>query len=91
MAPLHSEAVPEQQAPAPDLTLPFRREYFKYRTVKSGDTPESMGYAGFRLMFPFEGAGDLGERAAVDGRDAVEGAAIGRGDALSVDEGTAVE
>jgi glucans biosynthesis protein len=37
--------------------VPFRREYFKYRTVKSGDTPESMGYAGFRLMHPFEGAG----------------------------------
>ena len=38
-------------------TIPFRREYFKYRTVKTGDTPETMGFAGFRLMFPFGGPG----------------------------------
>jgi glucans biosynthesis protein len=37
--------------------VPFRREYFKYRTLKTGETPETMGFAGFRLMFPFGGAG----------------------------------
>jgi glucans biosynthesis protein len=37
--------------------ISFRREYFNYRSVKPGPIPETMGYAGFRLMFPFAGAG----------------------------------
>jgi glucans biosynthesis protein len=37
--------------------LPFRREYFKYRSVQPGDVPEKMGFAGFRLMYPFAGPG----------------------------------
>jgi periplasmic glucans biosynthesis protein len=35
--------------------IPFRREHFHYRSVKPGDVPETMGFAGFRLMFPLEG------------------------------------
>jgi glucans biosynthesis protein len=35
--------------------IPFQREDFKYRSVKPGDTPETMGFAGFRMMFPFDG------------------------------------
>ncbi len=38
-------------------TIPFRREYFNYRTAKSGEIPETLGFAGFRLMHPFGGAG----------------------------------
>ena len=38
-------------------TIPFRREYFKYRTVEPGAIPETMGFAGFRMMFPFDGRG----------------------------------
>ncbi|MBL9190345.1 MAG: glucan biosynthesis protein [Opitutaceae bacterium] len=37
--------------------IPFRREYFNYRTVKSGEIPPDLGFAGFRLMFPFGGPG----------------------------------
>lgn len=37
--------------------IPFRREYFNYRSVKSGDIPPDLGFAGFRLMFPFGGPG----------------------------------
>jgi glucans biosynthesis protein len=37
--------------------IPFRRDYFQYRDVKAGEMPESMGFAGFRLMFPFDGPG----------------------------------
>jgi glucans biosynthesis protein len=37
--------------------LPFRREYFNYGDVKAGPMPETMGFAGFRLMFPFGGPG----------------------------------
>lgn len=37
--------------------IPYRREYFNYRTLKTGDTPETMGFAGFRIMFPFPGHG----------------------------------
>ena len=39
--------------------IPFRREYFNYRSLKSGQIPESLGFAGFRLMFPFHGSGTL--------------------------------
>lgn len=39
--------------------IPFRREYFNYgihyRTLKPGDVPDTLGFAGFRLMFPLEG------------------------------------
>jgi glucans biosynthesis protein len=45
-----SEAVP----------IPFRREYFNYgvhyRTMKPGDLPDTLGFAGFRLMFAFDGS-----------------------------------
>jgi len=37
--------------------IPFRREDFHYRSVKPGPAPETMGFAGFRLMFPFDGPG----------------------------------
>jgi glucans biosynthesis protein len=37
------------------VPLPFRREYFKYRTVKTGALPEDMGFSGFRVMFPMSG------------------------------------
>lgn len=37
--------------------IPFRREYFNYRTVKTGVIPADLGFAGFRLMFPFGGPG----------------------------------
>ena len=37
--------------------IPFRRDYFNYRAVKAGAMPETMGFAGFRMMFPFGGAG----------------------------------
>jgi glucans biosynthesis protein len=36
-------------------TVPFRREYFNYRDVEVGPMPASMGFAGFRLMFPLDG------------------------------------
>lgn len=39
--------------------IPFRREYFNYKTLKTGPTPETMGFAGFRLMYPFAGPGTL--------------------------------
>lgn len=43
------------------VPIPFRREYFNYgihyRTMKPGDVPETLGFAGFRLMYPLEGAG----------------------------------
>lgn len=35
--------------------IPFLAEQFNYRSVKPGITPETMGFAGFRLMFPFAG------------------------------------
>lgn len=37
--------------------VPFRRDYYNYRAVKPGDMPASMGFAGFRLMYPFGGDG----------------------------------
>lgn len=37
--------------------IPFRREHFNYRTVKTGEIPADLGFAGFRLMFPLGGAG----------------------------------
>jgi glucans biosynthesis protein len=35
--------------------IPFRPEYFRYRSVEPKEIPETMGFAGFRLMYPFEG------------------------------------
>src|SRR5688500_9709225 len=35
--------------------IPFRKELFNYRSVKPGVMPETMGFAGFRLMYPFDG------------------------------------
>jgi periplasmic glucans biosynthesis protein len=37
--------------------IPFRREEFNYRSVTPGPMPTTMGFAGFRLMFPFNGPG----------------------------------
>ena len=37
--------------------LPFRPEYFNYRTLKTGEMPATMGFAGFRVMFPLDGFG----------------------------------
>jgi glucans biosynthesis protein len=37
--------------------VPFRREYFHYRGAKSGELPATMGFAGFRLMYPLDGSG----------------------------------
>jgi glucans biosynthesis protein len=37
--------------------VPFRREYFHYRGTKSGELPATMGFAGFRLMYPLDGSG----------------------------------
>ena len=36
--------------------IPFRRELFNYNDVKTGEIPADMGFAGFRLMYPFGGA-----------------------------------
>jgi periplasmic glucans biosynthesis protein len=42
------------------VPIPFRRESFNYgihyRTLKPGDVPDTLGFAGFRLMFPLESA-----------------------------------
>lgn len=35
--------------------VPFRREYFNYRDVAVGAIPPSLGFAGFRLMYPWGG------------------------------------
>ncbi len=40
-----------------DRPIPFRREYFQYRSVRSGAVPDDLGFAGFRLMYPFAGPG----------------------------------
>ena len=37
---------------------PFRREYYNYKTLKPGEIPADMGFAGFRLMYPFGGSGE---------------------------------
>ncbi len=37
--------------------LPFRREYFNYHGVEAGEIPPGMGFAGFRLMYPWKGRG----------------------------------
>lgn len=37
--------------------IPFRREYFTYRTPRTGDLPTTLGFAGFRVMYPLNGAG----------------------------------
>jgi len=37
--------------------IPFRREYFNYRTQRAGEVPATLGFAGFRLMYPLSGAG----------------------------------
>jgi periplasmic glucans biosynthesis protein len=39
--------------------IPFRREYYNYKKLKTADTPSTMGFAGFRLMYPFGGPGTL--------------------------------
>ncbi|MBL9210385.1 MAG: glucan biosynthesis protein [Opitutaceae bacterium] len=38
-------------------SIPFRREYFQYRNLRSGAVPDNLGFAGFRLMYPFRGVG----------------------------------
>lgn len=37
--------------------IPFRREYFNYRALNVGELPATLGFAGFRVMFPYGGAG----------------------------------
>lgn len=37
--------------------IPFRREYFQYRDLRPGAVPADLGFAGFRLMYPFGGVG----------------------------------
>lgn len=40
-----------------ERTIPFAKDYFQYRDLSTGKIPEHMGFAGFRLMYPFGGAG----------------------------------
>jgi periplasmic glucans biosynthesis protein len=35
--------------------IPFRREYFRYHQLKVGEVPATLGFAGFKLMFPVNG------------------------------------
>lgn len=37
------------------IPVPFRREYFNYHGLTPGEIPESLGFAGFRVMYPLEG------------------------------------
>jgi len=37
--------------------IPFRREYFNYGSTKVQAIPSTMGFAGFRLMYPLSGPG----------------------------------
>lgn len=39
------------------LPVPFQTDYFRYRTAAAREIPDKMGFAGFRLMFPFGGRG----------------------------------
>jgi periplasmic glucans biosynthesis protein len=32
--------------------VPFRRDYFQYHQLKIGDVPPTLGFAGFRLLYP---------------------------------------
>ncbi len=36
--------------------LPFRRAYFNYGSLREGEMPATMGFAGIRLMYPLGGA-----------------------------------
>jgi glucans biosynthesis protein len=79
--------------------VPFRRDYFNYRGVEAGPMPESMGFAGFRVMYPFRGHGqppdEVGSFAGASYfRFLCAGAAYGlsaRGLALDTGEPTAEE
>ncbi len=37
--------------------LPFRSDYFRYERIEPGEIPPGMGFAGFRLMYPWGGRG----------------------------------
>lgn len=37
--------------------VPFQTDYFRYRTAAAREIPDHMGFAGFRLMYPFGGRG----------------------------------
>lgn len=37
--------------------IAFRRDYFQYRNLRTGPVPDNLGFAGFRLMYPFGGVG----------------------------------
>ena len=37
--------------------LPFRTGYFNYHGIPTGEIPAGMGFAGFRLMYPWAGRG----------------------------------
>lgn len=36
----------------------FSRDYFQYRGVETGEMPATLGFAGFRVMYPFVGPGE---------------------------------
>jgi glucans biosynthesis protein len=36
--------------------IPFRRNFFNYHGLPAGEMPPTMGFAGFRVMYPFGGA-----------------------------------
>lgn len=39
-------------------SLPFRPDYFNYRSLKTGSLPEALGFAGVRLHYPLNHVGD---------------------------------
>ena len=92
---VHLEEVRDGRA-AP---IAFRREYFQYRGLEVGEVPPTMGFAGFRLMYPLGGPGtDLSEAGAFVGasyfRFLSRGSAYGlsaRGLALDTGEATPEE
>ncbi len=65
------------------VPVPFRREYFDYRSVRPGEMPATMGFAGFRLLYPMAGPGaPLGEAGAFAGASYFR--FLGRGNAYGL-------
>ncbi len=61
---VHLEEVRDGRA----TPIAFRREYFQYRGLEVGELPPTMGFAGFRFMYPLGGPGtDLSEAGAFVG------------------------
>lgn len=52
---VHLEEVRDGRA----TPIAFRRDYFQYRGLEAGELPPTMGFAGFRLMYPLGGP-DIG-------------------------------